>query len=109
MSKELKSEKTSKLKTPKLSRTKTPLSPLNNMIDVHNYLISLGKEVNDYFDGSKVVCDLGEISMIFNDFFVLVPGEVDENGRQISRVMSPTHLRRYILGDNSKIGSLKII
>ena len=96
-------------KTPKLSKTKTPSAPLNNMTDVRNYLISLGKEVNDHFDGGKVVCDLGEISMAFGDFFVRVPGEVDEEGRQISRVMSPAHLRRYILGDNSKIGKLEIL
>ena len=82
---------------------------LTCMSDVKDYLISLGKTIENEFDGGKVVCDLGEISMAFGDFFVRVPGEVDEEGRQISRVMSPAHLRRYILGDNSKIGKLEIL
>lgn len=95
-------------KTPKISREKkekTPTSSLNNLIDVQAWLTELGIECTG-FDGITLQSAVGNISMAFGDFFVTRNPELVTEGRPAVEMMSPKHLRRYVLNDNSKIGKL---
>jgi hypothetical protein len=96
-----------KSEAPKLSRAqkKIETGKLSSLNDVEAWFKELGIVCSE-FDGVTLKTAIGDISMAFGDFFLTRLPENVTDGRPAVEVLSPTHLRRLVLGDNSTIGKL---